>query len=126
MNRGLRLIIGLVLASPCALAAQAPATVAVSAEQLIGRWSAAEDCREGTTFRADGTYSVNDGDGRWQLSGANLTMVLERPPRVQPRDVTLGQEERALIEMDGSDTLVADFGWTTGGYGMKIAFTRCG
>lgn len=116
---------------PCAgaFAGQQPVerteSLAVNAERLLGRWSADEDCLGGTTLRADGTFALGDGGGRWRLSGSTLTVTLERPPS-GGRNIELGEGGTAFVAMDGPDAIVVDYGWESGGYKMFIRYRRCG
>ena len=47
---------------------------ALSADYLVGKWSAMrEDCSATIEFRKDGTVSTPLGDGKWILAGDKLT-----------------------------------------------------
>jgi hypothetical protein len=54
--------------------APAAADGALSADYLVGKWSAMrEDCSATIEFRKDGTVTTPLGDGKWTLAGDKLT-----------------------------------------------------
>ena len=59
-----------------AAAAAAPAAAgAVTAEYMVGKWSAMdEDCSDTLEFRKDGTMTTLIGDAKWTLTGDKLAI----------------------------------------------------
>jgi hypothetical protein len=64
-------------AAPAASAAPAApaAPGAVTADYMVGKWSAmGEDCKDTIEFRKDGTVSTPIGDAKWTLAGDKLSI----------------------------------------------------
>lgn len=54
--------------------AAAPSDGSLSADYMVGKWSAMdEDCKDTIEFRKDGTVVTPIGEGKWTLVGDQLT-----------------------------------------------------
>jgi hypothetical protein len=62
-------------ANEAAASAPAAAPGAVTAEYMLGKWSAMdEDCKDVLEFRKDGTMTTPIGDAKWTLTGDKLAI----------------------------------------------------
>lgn len=86
----------------------APAAVsaggAVTADYMVGKWSAmSEDCADTIEFRKDGTAATPFGEGKWSLVGDKLAMDFgEGSSKVDPSSVKpLGQDRIEITDASG-------------------------
>lgn len=82
----------------------AAASGAVTADYLVGKWSATgEDCAETIEFRKDGTAATPFGDGKWSLAGDKLVMDFgEGSSQLDPSSVKpLGQDRIEITDASG-------------------------
>jgi len=89
---------------------------------LVGYWDHDQACHSGagTFLRADGSYSMNDGSGRWSFEGDSLTIVEQKPPSVRIFQARIGDAGRSRVEKVGPTTISVS--WDGGG---KAQFHLC-
>jgi hypothetical protein len=80
----------------------------LSSRWLVGYWDHEQNCgsRSGTSLWPDGRYTMNDGYGRWSLSGSTITISEERPPSMQFMQVRLGDPGTATLVRKGPNEIL--------------------
>ena len=58
---------------------------------LVGRWTDDGDCGTVIEFRADGSFIIPNGGGRWRLEGERLSFIGERTITARARAVGNGR-----------------------------------
>ena len=76
---------------------------------LVGSWAPEGRCDAllDTALRADGTYGMGDGGGRWSLVGDRLTISEARRPGIQLMQARLGDPGISILRRLGPDRLEA-------------------
>ena len=91
-------------AVPAATPAAAPAAAgAVTAEYMVGKWSAmGEDCADTLEFRKDGSVATPIGDAKWTLTGDQLAVDFGDGSKQKPSTIkTLGPDRIEITKESG-------------------------
>ena len=88
-------------------AAPAPAVAAaggaVTADYMVGKWSAmGEDCKDTLEFRKDGTVATPFGNAKWALNGDKLALDFGEGSKVDPSTIkALGPNRIEITKVSG-------------------------
>ena len=86
-------------------AAPAAAAGALSADYMIGKWSAMnEDCSDTIEFRKDGTLVTPFGNAKWSLDGDKLSADFGDNSKQTPSSVKVLTHDRIEITKGGGKT----------------------
>jgi len=89
-------------ANSAAADAEAAAPVAagglVTADYMVGKWSAMEeDCKDTLEFRKDGTVATPIGDAKWTLAGDKLAVDFGEGSKPTPSTIKVLSQDRIEI-----------------------------